>query len=92
MLTSPTVVDDAARVATSTWRLDESACCERLRANALVDRASYELAEIEPPSEIPKRSMPRPPPPLTAELWNDDVAAPRSLTLMLFTEFAIPAM
>ena len=36
VLTSPTLVELAARVATSMCRLDESACCERLRAKSLV--------------------------------------------------------
>ena len=92
MLTSPMLVELAARVAISMFRLDESACWERLWANAFVALESYELPEAEPPIEKKPRSIPSPPPPPTAELWNVEVEPACSLTLTFETAFAIPAM
>jgi hypothetical protein len=92
LCTSPTDVWLAARVPTSTCRLDESACWVRLRANVLAELASYELPDTLPPSEKKPTSIPSPPPPLTDDSWNSEVVDAFSLTLMLLTAFAIPAM
>ncbi|HXE24994.1 MAG TPA: hypothetical protein VN637_08915 [Roseiarcus sp.] len=83
METSPIDVEAAARVLTSMCWWSDSACWLREWASALAEFASYELPEAPPPMLKMPKSIPTPPPPLTDEELNEELALVVSSTLRL---------
>src|SRR6185437_3862072 len=89
--TSPTEVDAAARVLTSMCCCSDCAWLLSECASELVEFASCELAAAEPPMLTKPRSMPAPPPPLTDDELNEELALLVSSTSRLLMPYAMPA-